>query len=158
MIDGFDRTVLGNTLPEIYGAWNNSFSYKGIELDIIAQYSYGNEVFNATNTRLASFHGGDQNQSTSWLERWTPQTPNNTQYAGVPSLRPADYLVEDGSFIRLQTVKIGYNLPLKWITPARIKSAKANKTPSRRTGLPNNVLDIGANSMAPIANSAAPLK
>lgn len=124
VIDGFDRTVLGNTMPEFFGAWNNSFSYKGVELDVIMQYSFGNEVFNATNTRLASFPGGGQNQSTDWLNRWTPENSNSTQYARVPSLRPADYLVEDGSFIRLQTVRIGYNLPASWISRIKMKSAK----------------------------------
>lgn len=123
-IDGFDRTVLGNSMPDIFGSWNNSFSYKGVELDIITQYSYGNEVFNATNTRVASFPGGGQNQSSTWLDRWTPENSGSTQYARVPSLRPADYLVEDGSFIRLQTVRVGYNLPLNWLTPINIKSAK----------------------------------
>ena len=124
VIDGFDRTIIGNTLPDIFGAWNNSFSYKGIELDVILQYSIGNDVFNATNTRIASFPGGDQNQTSNWLDRWTPENPNSAQYARVPSLRPADYLVEDGSFLRLQTVRVGYNLPLKWIAPIRMKSAK----------------------------------
>lgn len=124
VIDGFDRTVLGNTIPEIFGAWNNSFTYKGVELDIIIQYSYGNEVFNATNTRIASFPGGAQNQTADWVNRWTPETPNNTQYARVPSLRPADYLVEDGSFIRLQTVRLGYNLPIDWTSKLRMKNAK----------------------------------
>ncbi|MBK8704302.1 MAG: hypothetical protein IPN33_12240 [Saprospiraceae bacterium] len=124
VIDGFDRTVLGNTMPDMYGAWSNGFSFKGIELDVLLQYSAGNEVFNATNTRIASFPGGDQNQTSNWIDRWTPENPNSTQYARVPSLRPADYLVEDGSFIRLQTVRIGYNLPLSWIAPIRMKSAK----------------------------------
>ena len=111
-------------MPDIYGSWSNGFSFKGVELDIILQYSYGNEVFNATNTRIASFPGGSQNQTANWLDRWTPENPNSTQYARVPSLRPADYLVEDGSFIRLQTVRIGYNLPITWIAPVRMKSAK----------------------------------
>jgi len=124
VIDGFDRTVLGNTMPDVYGAWNNSFSFKGIELDIILQYSVGNDVFNATNTRIASFPGGEQNQSADWLNRWTPDNPNSTQYARVPSLRPADYLVEDGSFLRLQMVRLGYSLPQRWIAPARLKSAR----------------------------------
>jgi hypothetical protein len=123
VIDGFDRTVLGNTMPDIYGAWNNSFSFKGFELDIVLQYSLGNEIFNANNTRISSFPGGSQNQTANWLDRWTPENPNSTQYARVPSLRPADYLVEDGSFIRLQTVRLGYNLPAKWITPVNLKSA-----------------------------------
>lgn len=124
IIDGFDRIVLGNTMPDIYGSWNNGFSFKGIDLDVILQYSYGNDVFNATNTRISSFPGGDPNQTTNWLDRWTTENPNSTQYARVPSLRPADYLVEDASFIRLQTIRLGYNLPLKWISPLKMKNVK----------------------------------
>ncbi|GGK33771.1 SusC/RagA family TonB-linked outer membrane protein [Yeosuana aromativorans] len=123
-IDGFDRSVIGNTLPNFFGSWSNNFSFKGIELDVVLQYSYGNDVFNATTTRVASFPGGNGNQSAAWLDRWTPQTPNNTQYARVPSLRPADYLIEDGSFIRLQTVRLGFNLPSKLTDALKIKSAK----------------------------------
>lgn len=123
-IDGFDRSVIGNTLADVFGSWSNTFSYKGVDLDVVLQYSYGNDVFNANNTRIASFPGGNGNHSSVWLDRWTPATPNNTQYARVPSLRPADYLVEDGSFIRLQTVRLGYNLPSTVTSALKIKSAK----------------------------------
>lgn len=124
IIDGFDREVIGNTLPNVFGSWSNNFSYKGVDLDVVLQYSYGNDVFNATNTRISSFQGGSSNQSSNWLNRWTPETPNNMQYARVPSLRPADYLVEDGSFIRLQTVRLGFSLPSELTTALKIKSAK----------------------------------
>lgn len=123
-IDGFDRTVIGNTLPDIFGSWSNSFSFKGIDLDVVFQYSYGNDIFNATNTRISSFPGGSANQTSNWLDRWTPENPNSTQYARVPSLRPADYLVEDGSFIRLQTIRLGFNLPSEVTSALKIKSAK----------------------------------
>ena len=123
-IDGFDRTVLGNTLPDIFGSWTNSFSYKGFDLSIIMQYSIGNDVFNATNTRIASFQGGFDNQTANWLDRWTPTNNTSSQYAAVPALRPADYLVEDGSFLRLQTLRVGYNLPPKVLDALKLKSAK----------------------------------
>ena len=123
-IDGFDRSVIGNTLPDVYGSWSNNLSFKGFDLDIVFQYSYGNDIFNATNTRISSFPGGGANQTSNWLDRWTPDNPNSTQYARVPSLRPADYLVEDGSFIRLQIVKLGFNLPSKVTSALKIKSAK----------------------------------
>ncbi len=123
-IDGFDRSVIGNTLPDVYGSWSNNLSFKGFDLDIVFQYSYGNDIFNATNTRISSFPGGGANQTSNWLDRWTPDNPNSTQYARVPSLRPADYLVEDGSFIRLQTVKLAYNLPSKVTSALKIKNAK----------------------------------
>jgi TonB-dependent starch-binding outer membrane protein SusC len=124
IIDGFDRTVLGNTMPDYYGSWSNGFSFKGIELDVVLQYSYGNDVFNATKTRISSFPGGTPNQTTNWLDRWTEDNPNGTQYARVPSLRPADYLIEDGSFIRLQTLRLGYNLPQKWTSNLSMKNVR----------------------------------
>ena len=123
-INGFDRSVIGNTLPEVFGSWSNTFSYTGIDLDVVFQYSYGNDIFNATNTRISSFPGGSDNQTSNWLDRWTPENPNSTQYARVPSLRPADYLVEDGSFIRLQTVRLGFNFPANLISGLKIKSGK----------------------------------
>jgi len=123
-IDGFDRSVIGNALPEFFGSWSNKFTYKGFELDVVLQYSYGNDVFNASNTRIASFPGGNGNHSAVWLNRWTQENSNSTQYARVPSLRPADYLIEDGSFIRLQTVRLSFNLPSKITSALKIKSAK----------------------------------
>lgn len=123
-IDGFDRTVIGNTLPDVFGSWSNNFSFKGFELDVVFQYSYGNDVFNATNTLISSFPGGGLNQTSNWINRWTPQNASSTQYARVPSLRPADYLVEDGSFIRLQTVRMGYSFPSKTTSALNLKSAK----------------------------------
>lgn len=122
-INGFDRTVLGNTFPDIFGSWNNSFSYKGFSLDILFQYSLGNKVLNATNTRISSFPGGSANQSSKWMDRWTPTNSSSQQYARVPSLRVADYLVEDASFVRLQTLRLSYRLPLKWTSALKIKNA-----------------------------------
>lgn len=123
VIDGFDRTVLGNTFPDIFGSWNNSFSYKGLSLDVLLQYSLGSKVLNATNTRISSFPGSSSNQSSKWMDRWTAENPSNRQYARVPSLRIADYLVEDASFVRLQTLRLAYRLPSNWISALKIKNA-----------------------------------
>jgi hypothetical protein len=57
------------------------------------------------------------------LDRWSPENPTSQQYARVPSLRPADYLVEDASFVRLQTLRLSYNLPSKWTSALKIKNA-----------------------------------
>jgi len=122
-INGFDRVVLGNTFPDVFGSWSNSFSYKGFALDVVLQYSYGNKVLNATNTRISSFNSGSANQTSNWLDRWSPENPTSQQYARVPSLRPADYLVEDASFVRLQTLRLNYNLPSKWTSALKIKNA-----------------------------------
>ncbi len=122
-INGFDRSVLGNTFPDIFGSWNNGFSFKGLTLDVALQYSLGNKVLNATKTRISSFPGSSANQTSNWIDRWSPQNPSSQQYARVPSLRPADYLVEDASFVRLQTIKLSYSLPSKWTSALKLKNA-----------------------------------
>jgi TonB-linked SusC/RagA family outer membrane protein len=124
IIDADDRTIIGNALPEFYGSWSNSFSYKGISLDIVMQYSYGNDIFNATLTRNARFQGGGGNVPTFWLDRWTPENPNSTQYARIASLNTADFFIEDGSFIRLQTLRLGYDIPKVWAAKIKAKSIK----------------------------------
>jgi len=121
-IDGFDRTVIGNTLPDLYGSWTNNFSFKGFDLDIIFQYSYGNEVFNATRTRTSTFLGGG-NQTDEWIDSYI-NNPQSTQYSRVSTSVPSDNFVEDGSFVRLQTLRFGYNFPKKWAEKVKAKNVK----------------------------------
>jgi hypothetical protein len=121
-IDGFDRTVIGNTLPDIYGSWSNNFSFKGFDLDVVLQYSYGNDVFNATRTRTSTFLGGG-NQTDEWLDSYI-NNPASTQYSRVTTSVPSDNFIEDGSFIRLQTLRLGYNLPKRWAEKIYTKSIK----------------------------------
>ena len=111
IVNADDRVVIGNTLPDYFGGLSNTFSYKGIDLSILLQYSIGNDVFHATRTRTERFIGGGSNQSTKYLDRWTPENPNSTQYARFNSLVSASTFVEDGSFLRIRNIRLGYNFP-----------------------------------------------
>lgn len=119
-----DRVVIGNTLPDYFGSLNNTFRYKGFDLNILLQYSIGNDVFNATRTRTEIFVGGEENQSTKYLDRWTPDNPTSTQYSRFNSLVAASTFVEDASFIRLRNVRLGYNLPPRIVEKAGMNNIR----------------------------------
>lgn len=115
--DGFindeDRKVIGNSNPKHFGGLNNSFKYKNWDLTVFLNWSYGNDIYNASKVRL--------NGVASWMNisqdyfdnHWTPENPSN-QYPAYGSLDQqiaSSYYVEDGSYLRLKTVSLGYRLP-----------------------------------------------
>lgn len=107
-----DRTIIGNAQPDFIFGLSNNFSYRGFDLSVFIQGSYGNQIINTNRQNLEMFTG-QQNASATALERWTPTNPSTT----IPraKLDPApifsDRFVEDGSFLRLKNVNLGYTLP-----------------------------------------------
>lgn len=107
-----DRTVIGNAEPTFYGGMSNSFSYGPVSLDAFINFSYGNEVINAPNV-FAMSATGQLNERAEVLDRWTPEN-TNTDIPRANANRRAllhSNLVEDGSFLRLQSLTLGYELP-----------------------------------------------
>jgi TonB-linked SusC/RagA family outer membrane protein len=116
-IDVNDLTVIGNPNPDFIGGFSNNFSYKGFDLNVFLQFSYGNEIMNVN--RILMEGGGGvastkaANMFASYSNRWTPTNPSN-EFAGAgaggraPSFYPSR-IIEDGSFLRLKTVNFGYN-------------------------------------------------
>ncbi|MDF1548702.1 MAG: SusC/RagA family TonB-linked outer membrane protein [Bacteroidales bacterium] len=121
-IDAYDRTVIGNALPDFYGSFSNNFSFKGVELDVVFNFSYGNDIFNATKTRISAFTAAG-NQTTEWLDSYV-NNPSSTQYSRMTSSVPSELLIEDGSFLRLQTLRLGYNLPTSLTSKIKAQSVK----------------------------------
>ena len=117
VVNNNDFTVIGRGLPLNTGGFTNDFSYKGFELSIFFQWSYGNNIINAN--RLV-FQGNNLaktglNQYASYDDRWTPDNPSNTLFRtggeGPIGNSFSSRVVEDGSYLRLKTVSFGYNLP-----------------------------------------------
>src|SRR5690606_21571045 len=93
----------------------NQFSYKGIDLSVFLQYSYGNDVYNANRLIFetpSSFRPG-LNYFDVVKDRWTPENPESTIHRldGYGIINYSDRFVEDGSYLRLKTVSIGYTIP-----------------------------------------------
>lgn len=111
-----DRTVIGNAMPKWYGGITNTFNYKGIDFSFMFQFNYGNEIYNATRLYATQSRSGRRNMLAEVADRWSPTNASNK----VPS--QDGYIVndvysrfiEDGSFLRLKNITLGYTLPHKW--------------------------------------------
>lgn len=107
-----DRTIIGDPNPDFFGGFNNTLTYKGFEMNMFLQYSYGNDIFNYNAMELELPSGG-QNVYADLVNRWTPQNPSN-KYPVATTNRSAvfsDAYIEDGSYLKLKTLTLGYNFP-----------------------------------------------
>jgi len=112
IIDANDRTNIGNPFPDLALGLNLNASYKGLDLNIFIQGSYGNDVYN---TNIYDLEGMPRlfNSGTAVLERWTPTNPSNT----VPrpgtgrNVEASSRFVEDGSYTRVKNITLGYTIP-----------------------------------------------
>lgn len=129
IIDTNDRTMIGRGLPIHTGGFTNNFEYKGFDLNVFFQWSYGNDVLNAN--RLF-FESGFQkkrelNQFASYADRWTPENPNSNIPAVTNSssnLVISSRVVEDASFLRLKAVTLGYTVPKNFLKRFKIDNAR----------------------------------
>lgn len=112
-IDQFDRTIIGNPHPDfIYGINLNS-SYKGFDLTLFFDGKQGNDLYNAQRA-IGDFDYFSFNHHTNTLDAWTPSNANSNIPAlstlnSNNELQASSYYVEDGSYIRLKTITLGYN-------------------------------------------------
>jgi TonB-linked SusC/RagA family outer membrane protein len=125
-----DRTVVGNPNPKFIGGFTNTFNYKSFDLSIFLQWSYGNDVFNGSRLYLESLQRGD-NQTTAVLRRWKKpgditDIPRATSdpVAAANNVRASSRFVEDGSYLRVKNVTIGYTLRRKFSDKIMLSSVR----------------------------------
>lgn len=131
IVNDFDQAVIGRAEPIHTGGFANNFRYKGLNLNVFFQWSHGNDIFNGN--RLI-FEGNAQysyhtNQFASWADRWTPDNPTNKNFrvgGQGPTTRGSSRVIEDGSYLRLKTVSLGYQIPLKYIQKLYLKNLSVN--------------------------------
>ena len=113
-----DRKILGNSNPTWQGGWNNSFSYKGLSLQIFFRYLGGNQIMNVTR-QATLLNMGFQNNGTEILDRWTTEGQQTNvpkvfqgREALINNTGAADSrFLEKGDFLRLQNVTLAYEVP-----------------------------------------------
>ncbi len=117
IIDENDRTVIGNPNPDLFGGFNNRFIWKRFELNALFTFSLGNDVYNYQRYRLESQSNTD-NQLQSVISSWkidgqVTNMPKATWGDPMGNSRFSDRWIEDGSYLRLRSLNITYNLPLR---------------------------------------------
>jgi TonB-linked SusC/RagA family outer membrane protein len=115
VINNYDKTVIGSSMPDYFGGLTSSFSYKRWTLSALIQFVSGNEIFNYVrykNERLT----GLENQSQNVLNRWQ----YDGQITSVPRASWEDPVgnsafstrwIEDGSYLRLKNIYLSYRIP-----------------------------------------------
>jgi TonB-linked SusC/RagA family outer membrane protein len=118
-VDASDQVPLADPNPKFtYGVTNN-FTYKDFSLSIFFYGSYGGKILDVLEYQTAGLSGLYQNQLASTANFWTPTNTDSNIPAprgglGNPNLVMSDRFLESASFLRLQNVNLGYNLPTRW--------------------------------------------
>ncbi|MEJ7739238.1 MAG: TonB-dependent receptor [Chitinophagaceae bacterium] len=117
VINARDQTIIGNPWPKFTYGLNGGLSYKGVDFKVQLQGIYGNDIYMALKFRMEGSNFFNKTLNV-WDNRWTgPGTSNsvprmNTNDPNV-NMRSSQYYVEDGSYMRIRNVQIGYRIPNK---------------------------------------------
>lgn len=178
-----DRTVIGHALPKFTGGFNQQFNFKNFDASLFLIFSYGNDVYNANKLEFASAYGVDQNTLSMNNDRWRYIDANGNllqkqidattaigiapdQLAAInanakiwqPSLStngfiPSSYVIEDGSYLRISNLTIGYTLPQTLTQKVKISSFRVYATANNLatiTGYSGFDPDVNARRSTPL--------
>lgn len=124
-----DVTTIGDPNPTFNYGITNNFTYKNFDVSIFLQGVQGSKIFNWTKKYTESLSNPFLNQSADVLNRYTESNPN----ASIPrfvnqwhsnNTKNSDRYIEDGSYLRIQNIAIGYNLPERWMKSVKASSAR----------------------------------
>jgi TonB-dependent starch-binding outer membrane protein SusC len=131
LIDADDRTFIGNPNPDFTYGLNLSLEYKGFDLTTFFYGSKGNEIFNY-NKWWTDFWPSFQGQKSRELlyDSWTPErggnsVPKASNKSNLSTNTAGNsYYIEDGSFLRMRNIQIGYNIPVNTANKIGLSSAR----------------------------------
>jgi TonB-linked SusC/RagA family outer membrane protein len=139
VIDDFDQTIIGDPNPDFTYSISNTLTYKNFELSLVLSGSQGGDIFNWTRTELEGMTNIWSNQLASAANAARVNTDDvNNPYlinkgTGVPRVtsndnndnrRSSDRYIEDGSYLRIQNISLGYTLPARWVNRLAIKQVR----------------------------------
>lgn len=133
-IDANDYVKIGDPNPKFTYGFGGSLAYKGFDMNFFFQGSYGNKIFNLLKVNLYNTNNGGLNLSPDLIDAFIPAKYNTSDLSIYPvvtseasntttgmtrmdgDLSPSDFYVEDGSYLRLKNIQIGYTLPYKVVS------------------------------------------
>ncbi len=132
IIDSNDQTIIGKGDPIHTGGFTNNFEYAGFDLSVFLQWSYGANLLNANRMMFEGYgKKKDLNQFASYEDRWT----FTNQISDIPVVSSSSSnglfstrFIEDGSYIRLKTVSLGYSLSNKVLKKLKVSKVRAYVT------------------------------
>jgi TonB-linked SusC/RagA family outer membrane protein len=128
VVNSSDMTYIGNPNPKFVFGMNNTFTYKGADLSVFLQGVDGNKIFNANNIYQESMSTGE-NETTRTLKRWEGAGTSNYMPRAVygdpnQNSRISTRYIENGSYMRIKNVTLGYTFPGKLAQSIRFSSIR----------------------------------
>lgn len=129
IIDEKDRVYLGSAIPKfIYGATTN-VEYRNFDLSVFFQGSYGNKIYVQVNQDIEGFYRGFNLTKRVYDQRWhgegTSMVMPRVSWNGSTNNKiPSSRFLQDGSYLRMKNLQIGYSIPEKNINRFHIKSLR----------------------------------
>jgi len=142
-----DATIIGNANPKFFGGLNQQFTYKNFDLSIFVNFQYGNDIFNDNKIEFGSGYTPNANLLAIEKNRWRTVDENGNVVTDPKALAdlnknatlwrpittgsafyPQSYAVEDGSFLRLNNITLGYTLPQSLTQKIKIQRFRAYVT------------------------------
>ncbi|HQW84834.1 MAG TPA: SusC/RagA family TonB-linked outer membrane protein, partial [Ferruginibacter sp.] len=140
-----DRKIIGNPTPKFTGGLNQQFTYKNWDMSLFVNFCYGNDIYNANKIELSNAYTNNANMLDIMSGRWkivdangqtTQWVTGTTAYGVSPdkiaalnanatiwqpiksagAFYPSSWAIEDGSFIRLNNITVGYSFPVNKLT------------------------------------------
>jgi len=117
-IDNNDKVHMGSAIPKLIAGINLSADYKDFDVSVFFQGTYGNKIYSQVNQDIEGFYRGFTVTQRYFDERWTGEGSSNTQPRASWSTKsnnatPSSRFLEDGSYIRLKNLQLGYTIPAK---------------------------------------------
>ncbi|HMB99508.1 MAG TPA: TonB-dependent receptor [Flavobacteriaceae bacterium] len=126
VVDAKDRTQIGSPHPDFTFGFQNTFDYKGFNLAVFITGSYGNDIFNAIGRSLTATNLTYRNQLASVSDYWSINNTDAThpRYTSnsTPNIDISDRYIEDGSYLRIQNIRLGYRVPSDFLNKAGISN------------------------------------
>lgn len=125
-----DRTKISDSNPKFTMGFGNTLTFWDFDFNIFLEGVYGRQILNEFKLRSESGQsGGTQNNNlakAAWDGRWTPENRSQTysRLLNQTNTYCSSYYVEDGSYLRIKTISLGYNLPNKALNKIRLKSLR----------------------------------
>lgn len=124
-----DGVMFGNTNPKIYGGWDNTFTYKGFDLNVLLTYQFKFTVYYGTNAGLHDqrFWNNHRDVLTAWKKPGDVTTVPKPVYldnVSNGSGLPMSYNAFKGDFVKLKNLTLSYNFPASLISRAKMTSAR----------------------------------
>lgn len=143
-----DRQIIGDTNPAHFGGLTNTFTYKNFDLSVFVNWSYGNDVYNANNMYYTFMHKSNKNMLAVAADRWMSIDQNGALVTDPETLAAMNQgktvpvwngtgqvdpklhsdIIEDGSFLRINNISLGYRLPKSLLNRIGVSSMRVYTT------------------------------